>query len=79
MTTKAHTIHAAKTQLSRLVARAERGEEVIIANGRRPVAKLVAVDAPEPKREFGSMKGRAGTTAAFFESLSAGELERWEQ
>jgi hypothetical protein len=28
---KAHSIHAAKTQLSRLVERAEKGEEVIIA------------------------------------------------
>jgi prevent-host-death family protein len=35
------TIHAAKTNLSRLIARAEAGEEIIIARGRTPVAKLV--------------------------------------
>jgi antitoxin (DNA-binding transcriptional repressor) of toxin-antitoxin stability system len=33
---KAHSMHAAKTQLSRLVKRAERGEDVIIARGSTP-------------------------------------------
>ena len=39
----------AKTHLSELVARAERGEEVIITRHQRPVAKLVpiAVAAPD--------------------------------
>jgi prevent-host-death family protein len=44
----AHSIglFEAKTHLSELVARAERGEEVIITRHSRPVAKLVPV-APE--------------------------------
>ena len=79
MPTKPHTIHAAKTQLSRLVARAARGEEVIIAKGRHPIAKLVPVDATAPKREFGAMRGRARTTQAFFEPLPANELDRWAE
>jgi prevent-host-death family protein len=33
-------IHAAKTQLSRLVARAERGERIVIARAGNPVAEL---------------------------------------
>ena len=38
----------AKTHLSELVARAERGEEVIITRHQRPVAKLVPFDQPAP-------------------------------
>ena len=38
----------AKTHLSELVARAERGEEVIITRHQRPVAKLVPIAAPQP-------------------------------
>ena len=38
----------AKTHLSELVARAERGEEVVITRHNKPVAKLVPVSAAEP-------------------------------
>jgi prevent-host-death family protein len=38
-------IHAAKTRLSRLVARAEKGERIVIARNGRPVAQL----GPAPK------------------------------
>ena len=37
----------AKTHLSELVARAERGEEVVITRHNKPVAKLVPVAAAE--------------------------------
>jgi prevent-host-death family protein len=52
-------MHEAKTNLSRLVERAERGEEVLIARNGKPVAKLVPVE-PEVKpaqRELGFMRG----------------------
>ncbi len=75
---KVHSIHAAKTQLSRLVERAEAGDEVVIARGKTPVARLVPVNAPAPRRRFGAMRGRARVTAAFFESLPADELDHWE-
>ena len=39
------TIHAAKTQLSKLIERAEAGEEVIIARGKTPVIRLVPIGA----------------------------------
>jgi len=74
---KVHTIHAAKTQLSKLVAQAVRGEEVIIARGSQVVARLVAFDDPGPKRQFGAMRGRARVTAAFFEPLPETELAAW--
>jgi prevent-host-death family protein len=74
---KAHSVHAAKTQLSRLIARAQRGETIVIARGSEPVAKLVGIDAARPKRAFGAMRGRARVTAEFFEALPAGELAAW--
>ncbi|MGI9169199.1 MAG: type II toxin-antitoxin system Phd/YefM family antitoxin [Caulobacteraceae bacterium] len=42
-------IHAAKTNLSKLIARAEAGEEVIIANAGKPVARLTPVRMAEAR------------------------------
>ena len=72
------TIHKAKTELSKLIERAERGEEVIIARGRTPVARLVRYDPEQPKRGFGSMKGRASIGPEFWEPLPEEELKLWE-
>jgi len=44
------TIHEAKTHLSRLISRVEAGEEIVLARGSKPVAKIVALDQPHPKR-----------------------------
>ncbi len=74
---KPHTIHAAKTHLSRLIERANRGEEIVIARGSRPVARLVPIDSEDRGRRFGAMRGRAGVTPAFFEPLPAAELDAW--
>lgn len=75
---RSHSIHAAKTHLSRLIERAEAGEEVVIARGRTPVVKLTPVASHPPRRQFGAMRGRARVTAAFFEPLPDAELARWE-
>ena len=49
------TVHEAKTHLSRLIHRAQAGEEVIIARGDTPVVRLVAIDgAPQPRRLGGA-------------------------
>jgi prevent-host-death family protein len=72
------TIHAAKTNLSRLIARAEAGEEIIIARGRTPVAKLVPL-VPKPKRVFGALRGKFSIGPEFFEPLPPEELDPWEQ
>ena len=66
---KAHSIHAAKTHLSRLVEQVERGDEVIIARGRTPVARLTRLRPVRSGRRFGAMRGRAKVTRAFFEPL----------
>jgi prevent-host-death family protein len=50
------TIHEAKTHLSRLLRRVALGEEVVIARGKEPVARLVPVNTPKP-RQFGRDKG----------------------
>jgi prevent-host-death family protein len=72
------TIHTAKTQLSRLVKQVERGEEVVIARGRTPVARLVPYQAEPPKRGFGSMKGKVWLDESFWEPLPEEELKLWE-
>lgn len=53
-------IHEAKTHLSRLVEKAAKGEPFIIAKAGKPMVKVVAVDAPEPKpkRRIGFLAGQ---------------------
>jgi prevent-host-death family protein len=41
-------VQDAKTRLSELLARVEKGEEITIARAGKPVARLVAVDEPPP-------------------------------
>jgi prevent-host-death family protein len=70
------SIHAAKTHLSRLIARAEAGEEVVIARAGKPVVKLVSL-ASKPKRVPGRWKGRFTVGPEFFEPMSEEELALW--
>ena len=72
------TICAAKTQLSKLIARAEAGEEVIIARGKKPVVRLVPVENAPPRRQFGAMRGKVRVGPEFFEPLPEEELKAWE-
>ena len=52
-------IHEAKTRLSKLLLKVSRGEPFIIARAGRPIAKVVAVDAPEADqaRRLGFLSG----------------------
>jgi len=50
-------IHEAKTQLSRLVDRAARGESFVIAKAGKPLVKVSALDAPAEPQRFGFLKG----------------------
>ena len=72
------TIHQAKTNLSRLIEKASRGEDVIIARGSKPVARLVPIGEIKGKRQPGSWKGKLSVGPEFFESLPEAELSRWE-
>lgn len=49
--------HEAKTHLSRLLVRVERGEEITIARAGRPVAKLVPIEPPRQPRQPGGAEG----------------------
>ena len=74
-----YTVHQAKTQLSKLLAQAEAGEEVIIARGNQPSVRLTPVShrALAP-RVPGRLKGRIALTPAFFEPMTEDELADWE-
>jgi antitoxin (DNA-binding transcriptional repressor) of toxin-antitoxin stability system len=72
-----YTVHQAKTNLSKLLRKATNGEEVIIARGKKPVAKLVALDRPGKKRIPGSLKGKIRIHASFFDPMSKEELAEW--
>lgn len=76
MTTRAElvNVHAAKTQLSRLLERAEAGEEIVIGRAGKPIAKLVPYVPDRPKRIFGSLKGQI-VIHGDFNDLDA-EIER---
>ncbi len=61
-------VHEAKTHLSRLLERAEAGEEIIIARSGRPVAKLVPYQAQRAPRQFGRWKGQIWIAPEFDET-----------
>lgn len=70
------SVHEAKTQLSRLIAGALAGEDVVIARGNVPAVRLVPVN-PRGERRFGALKGTISVDADFFAPLPADELEGW--
>jgi prevent-host-death family protein len=53
-------MHEAKTHLSKLVAKAVKGEPFVIAKAGKPMVKVTAIDepAPKPERRLGFMKGQ---------------------
>lgn len=71
------TIHEAKTNLSRLLKKASNGEEVIIARGVKPIARLVPLGESKGHRTPGSWKGKFTVGPEFFEELPADELDSW--
>lgn len=76
----AFTIHQAKTNLSKLIARAEAGEEVVIMRGKNPVARLSAISSRRRKPTFGMLKGKLPELPDefFFDPLPEEELRLWE-
>jgi prevent-host-death family protein len=78
MKTSVVTIHEAKTHLSRLLKKAANGEEVIIARGATPIARLVPIGAAGGRRRPGLMKGLLSVGPEFFEPLPDDELAGWE-
>jgi prevent-host-death family protein len=62
---KTLNIHEARTQLSRLVDRAAKGESFVIAKAGKPMVKVTAVDAPAEPRRLGFLKGEIQVPADF--------------
>jgi prevent-host-death family protein len=73
------TIHTAKTTLSQLIARAEAGEEIVLARGNQPVAKIVAIETAPKKRQAGAYRGKISIGPEFFDPLPDDELDAWDQ
>jgi len=74
-------LHAAKTQLSRLVDRAHAGEEIILAKAGVPYARLVPLVASTP-RQLGFLASQVKLGPGFeresLRPLSEDELRDWE-
>lgn len=64
---KSVNVHEAKTHLSRLLARAAAGEDIVIAKAGTPVAKLVPYREPAGSRQPGTWAGRVRIAPDFDE------------
>jgi prevent-host-death family protein len=71
-------IHQAKTELSKLVERAEAGEEVVIARAGRPVAKLVPLRRGAGRRKLGLLDGKFRIPDDFNKPLPASIVRAFE-
>jgi prevent-host-death family protein len=74
---KTVNIHEAKTHLSRLLRRAQAGEEIVIARGGIPIARLVAVESPKA-RALGRDRGLFTVPDDFNEPLDATTVAEFE-
>ena len=72
------SIHAAKTNLSKLLARVEAGEDIVIARGKTPIARLTPMRSQARARRFGAKKGNVSVGPEFFEPMTDAELDEWE-
>jgi prevent-host-death family protein len=72
-------IHAAKTHFSRLVERAAKGEEIVIARAGRPVARLVPLATAARPRRPGLLKGRIRIRKDFDAPLPEDVLRLFER
>ena len=70
-------VHQAKTQLSRLLAQVEAGEEVVIARRGEPVARLVGCKR-QSERKPDVLKEEITIPGSFFDPLPEEELKKWE-
>ncbi len=69
-------IHEAKTQLSRLVEQAAKGESFVIAKAGKPMVKVVPLDAPSPdqQKRLGFLAGQIEVPDDF-DTLGAEQIE----
>ncbi len=58
-------IHEAKTQLSKLVDRAAKGEPFVIAKAGKPLVKVAALAAPAEPQRLGFLRGEIAVPEDF--------------
>jgi prevent-host-death family protein len=68
-------VYEAKTQFSQLLRRVAAGEEIVIARGNVPIARLVPMAADADQRLLGSERGRIEVAADFDAPLPEDLLE----
>jgi prevent-host-death family protein len=71
-------IHAAKSQLSRLLDAAVAGEEVIIAKAGKPIARLVPIERTQERRKLGTLAGQFRVPDDFDDPLPDEILDAFE-
>ncbi len=71
-------VHEAKTQLSRLLDRAQEGEEFVIAKAGKPVARLGPLARQVKKRRLGLLDGKLTIPDDFNDPLPDGGIEAFE-
>ena len=72
-------IYDAKTQLSKLIEEAAAGNDVVIARGGKPVARLTRLGTPKRKLKFGVLKGKIKVAADFDAPLPSAYLRQFEE
>jgi len=75
---KMAAIHAAKSALSRLLAKVWVGAEIVSASGEKQIVKPAPSRKSQKARRFGALKGAVSVDPEFFEPLSERELTAWE-
>ncbi len=58
-------IHEAKTHLSKLLNKVKEGDEIVIAKGNIPIAKLVPLKPKKNKRTLGGAEGKIKISDGF--------------
>ncbi len=71
-------IYDAKTQLSKLIEEAAAGNDVVIARGGKPVARLTQLGSAKRKVKFGVLKGKIKISADFDAQLPGHVLGQFE-
>lgn len=63
------TLEEAQSQLAKLIAQIGDGENVVITQDDKPIAKLVPIDTQKPRRQAGTAKGMVWMAPDFDEPL----------
>jgi prevent-host-death family protein len=71
-----YSVHEAKTHLSKLIAAALEGQEVIVQRGAHPIVRIVPLAPPE-RRIFGAFKGQIAMDSRLDDPLPDDELRAW--